>query len=175
MSANKNHAWAEAQRILKEFDFSRLPIPVDRIAKRLGATIRFSPMDNEELSGMIFVKNGVPIIGINSLHHPNRQRFTIAHELGHLVMHRKEIESVVHIDTEFRTLMRDEESAKGKDIIEIEANNFASELLVPESALGEALGNQRIDVESDSLIADLAKKFKVSPLTMQLRISRFMA
>jgi Zn-dependent peptidase ImmA (M78 family) len=37
---------------------------------------------------MIYISDGMPIIGINSLHHPNRQRFSIGHEIGHLVLHR---------------------------------------------------------------------------------------
>jgi Zn-dependent peptidase ImmA (M78 family) len=56
-------------------------VPVDRIAKGLGAQLRFSPLD-EELSGMIYISDGTPIIGINSLHHPNRQRFSIGYEIG---------------------------------------------------------------------------------------------
>ena len=66
-----------AKELLEKCGFHKIPIPVERIAKSLGAQVRYSPLD-EELSGMVFIKDGIPIIGVNSLHHPNRQRFTIA-------------------------------------------------------------------------------------------------
>lgn len=179
MSINKKRARNEARKILEEYSISNIPIPVDRIAKKLGAIIRYSPMDNEELSGMIFVKNGIPIIGINALHHPNRQRFTIAHELGHLVLHRDEIEREVHVDTKFLGLMRDQKSAEGIDDIEIEANSFASELLMPlniiNQVIDEVVGDQVLDIESDPLLDKIASKFKVSRQAMQLRIMVLMA
>ena len=43
------------------------PVPIDRIAKILGIQLRFSPLD-EELSGMIYIRDEVPIVGVNSLH-----------------------------------------------------------------------------------------------------------
>jgi Zn-dependent peptidase ImmA (M78 family) len=73
----------QVQDLLTKAGIHSLPVPVDKIAKCLGAEVRFSPLD-DELSGMIYINEGTPIIGVNSLHHPNRQRFTIAHEIGHL-------------------------------------------------------------------------------------------
>ena len=96
--------------------------------------MRFSPFD-DELSGMVYIKEGTPIIGVNSLHHPNRQRFTIAHELGHLELHRPMITSSVHVDKNFPALMRDPRTATGTERIEIDANRFAAELLMPGARL----------------------------------------
>ena len=78
---DRTRARTEAHRVLNQFSIFAAPVPVDRIAKGLGATLQFAPLD-DELSGMAYVKDGKPIIGVNSLHHPNRQRFTIAHEIG---------------------------------------------------------------------------------------------
>ena len=103
-----------ARQLLDRLGMHSTPTPVEKIAKALGAQVRFSPFD-EELSGMIYVKDGVPIIGVNSLHHPNRQRFTIAHELGHLELHRPMITSHVHVDKNFPALMRDSKSATGTE------------------------------------------------------------
>ena len=115
---------ARANKLLGSLNIDQIPVPVEKIAKSLGARVRFSPLD-DELSGFVFVKNGVPIIGVNSLHHPNRQRYTIAHELGHLELHRQLITSEVHVDKKFPVLMRDANSATGWDKREIEANQFA--------------------------------------------------
>src|SRR5580704_17378184 len=87
----------QAQNVLTELAIKTLPTPVEKIAKARGAEVRFSPFD-DKLSGMIHIKDGVPIIGVNSLHHPNRQRFTVAHEVGHLCLHREYITQAVHVD-----------------------------------------------------------------------------
>jgi len=149
-------------------------VPVERIAKALGAEIRMSPLD-DELSGMIFVRDNKPVIGVNALHHPNRQRFTIAHEIGHLEMHRALIEAQVHVDKTFPrlpSLNRDGQSATGNNEIEIQANQFAAELLIPERELMKMIGNQTIDIDDDEPIEELARRFKVSKKAMEFRILR---
>jgi len=142
---------------------------VERIAKALGAQVRFSPFD-AELSGMVYIKDGVPIIGVNSLHHSNRQRFTIAHELGHLELHRQMITSNVHVDKKFPALMRDPKSATGTEQIEIEANQFAAELLMPIALIEQALAGKQFDIDDDGPIEELAKKFRVSKQALEYRI-----
>lgn len=94
----------------------------------------YSPLDNE-LSGLIYIKKNTPIIGINSLHHPNRQRFTIAHECGHLLLHKALVSGGIHVGKRFPMLMRDSVSVTGVSEIEIEANLFAAETLMPQTFL----------------------------------------
>jgi|SRR5450830_246313 len=154
--------------LLRVQNIRSAPVPVDKIAKAMGVQLKFSPLD-DELSGMIFIKNGTPIIGVNSLHHPNRQRFTIAHELGHLVMHREILENEVHVDKQFRILMRDGVAATGTDTIEIDANRFAAELLLPSFLLDELLIKE-FDIDDEGPLEALAKKFKVSKQMLEYRI-----
>jgi hypothetical protein len=71
---------------LKKHRIKKPPIPVAQIERALGAEVRYSPFDGE-LAGMLVRGEGETIIGVNSLHHPYRQRFTIAHECGHLLFH----------------------------------------------------------------------------------------
>jgi len=162
-----------ARQLLNRLGIQSAPIPVERIAKALSAQVRFSPFD-DELSGMIYVKDGVPIIGVNSLHHPLRQRFTIAHELGHLELHREMIETAVHVDKDFPTnfpaLMRDPKSATGTERVEIEANEFAAELLMPEALIVQALAGKQFDIEDSRPIEELAKRFRVSKQALEYRI-----
>jgi Zn-dependent peptidase ImmA (M78 family) len=155
--------------MLGSLNIDQIPVPVEKIAKSLGARVRFSPLD-DELSGFVFVKNGVPIIGVNSLHHPNRQRYTIAHELGHLELHRQLITSEVHVDKKFPVLMRDPTSASGTELIEIQANQFAAELLMPRTLIEQALDKKEFDIDDDGPIEQLAKKFRVSKQALEYRI-----
>jgi Zn-dependent peptidase ImmA (M78 family) len=138
----------------------------------MGAQVRYSPFD-DDLSGMIYIKDGIPIIGVNSLHHPHRQRFTIAHELGHLELHREMITSKVHVDKDFPVLMRDPKSARGTEKVEIEANQFAAELLMPEALIKQALESEPFDIDDDSPIEELAKKFRVSRQALEYRIRAY--
>lgn len=149
------------------------PVPVERIARGL-AHLRFSPLDNE-LSGMAFVKDGTAIIGINALHHPNRQRFTMAHECGHLVLHRDQVTREVHVDKAFPMLMRDAVSAASVDPMEIEANLFAAELLMPEFLLAQELGDTPFDIDDDAAVTALARRFRVSLSAMQFRLGNLFA
>lgn len=158
-----------AQELLARLGIKVMPTPVEKIAKALGAQVRFSPFDTE-LSGMIYIKEGVPIIGVNSLHHPNRQRFTIAHELGHLELHRDMITSNVHVDKNFPALMRDQNSATGTEKVEIEANQFASELLMPRAFIEDVLRGKQFDIDDEGPIEELAKKFRVSRQALEYRI-----
>jgi Zn-dependent peptidase ImmA (M78 family) len=163
------------QRLLEQLGITSAPVPVERIAKSLNAQLRFSPLD-DELSGMVYVKDGTPIIGINALHHPNRQRFTMAHECGHLVLHRAQITKEIHVDKDFPTmLMRDSVSSTGEDDIEVEANLFAAELLMPASFLVRSLKDNPIDIDDEKAVAALAKQYKVSASAMRFRIGNLFA
>jgi len=167
---SKERARTEARKLLKQFGIDKAPINVERIARNLGIRIQFAPFDGE-LSGMAFIKDGIPIIGINSLHHPHRQRFTLAHELAHIQLHREEIEAKVHVD--MGVLRRDSLASAGVDQFEIQANTFASELLIPEDLLEEILAGRSLDIEDVDMVASLAKRFKVSEAAMKYRLLAF--
>jgi Zn-dependent peptidase ImmA (M78 family) len=158
-----------ARDLLERLNLQNVPVPVGKIAKALGAQVVLSPLD-DELSGMVLVKAERILIGVNSLHHPNRQRFTIAHEIGHLDLHRNFITDQIHVDKKFAVLMRDPSSATGTDRLEIEANRFAAELLMPEWAVRRVLDHESIDIDDDRTIADIAKKFRVSRQALQYRL-----
>ena len=124
---------------------------------------------------MIYVKEGIPIIGVNALHHPNRQRFTIAHECGHLILHKAQITKEVHVDKAFPMLMRNSVSAAGVNEMEIQANLFAAELLIPGALLTKALDNEPFDIDDEGTVSALARSFKVSQSAMRFRLGNLFA
>lgn len=162
---------SRANKLLASLRVHDIPVPVEKIAKSLGARVRFAPFD-EELSGFVFIKDGVPIIGVNSLHHPNRQRFTIAHEIAHLQLHPDQITTEVHVDKQFAepVLKRDGSSATGSAPTEVEANQFAAALLMPAAILNRILEEAPIDIEDETSIEEWAKQFLVSKAALQYRI-----
>jgi len=159
----------KAIELRKQADILGVPVPVQQVAKFLGVEVRFVPLD-DELSGMVFIKDETTFICVNALHHPNRQRFSIAHELGHVVMHKEFLEGKVHVDKGIKVLMRNGISSKGTVNEEIQANQFAAELLMPKDILIDILKDKFIDIDDEGPIEDLARKFNVSKRAMEHRI-----
>lgn len=165
---------AMALEVLAEEKVASWPVRVDRIAKRRSVKVRYSPLD-DELSGMAFYKGDTPIIGVNSRHHVNRQRFTIAHELGHFCMHDDILRKGMHVDKVITMLNRDTKSTKGTVNIEIEANQFAAELLMPEQLVKQYMEQEVLDygrVPDEDAVEDMARAFKVSPMALAYRIAK---
>ena len=170
--ADTERARKFARSMVKEFGVSAPPDPVERIIKSRKIALQYAPLD-EDLSGMAYIKDGVGIIGVNALHHPNRQRFSAAHELGHHVLHASEISQAVHVDKGIRVLFRNDVSALGTEPMEVEANAFASELLIPEDLLASVLEGEGVDLEDEAAIEALARRFRVSPAAMRFRLTRW--
>lgn len=170
---DKRACEARASEVLLEAGIRRHPVKVDRIAKRNGIRIRYEPLD-DELSGMIFLKDNQAIIGVNAHHRPNRQRFTIAHELGHFFLHSDILEQGAHVDTMISMLKRDQDAALGTVNIEVEANQFAAELLMPKKFIRAYLAQEGIAqtaVADDDVIENLANAFRVSVAAMAIRLT----
>ncbi|MER2119252.1 MAG: ImmA/IrrE family metallo-endopeptidase [Solibacillus sp.] len=95
-----------------------------RIAKSKGINIQFQDLGN--IWGYYFVYKRVPIIVINSKLSESLQRVVCAHELGHSIFHSNLNTSFMKKTTFFSV-----------DKIELEANRFAAELLIPDEAIAE--------------------------------------
>jgi Zn-dependent peptidase ImmA (M78 family) len=153
--------------LLRRHNITHPPVPVELIARSLGANLSYHPYEGE-LSGMLFHDSNRTVIGINSLHHPNRQRFTIAHECAHLLLHKNQ---EVFIDRGSIRFNRDAKSAEGSDAHEIEANRLAAELLMPRKFLEKDIADMTTDIEDEAAITELAKKYKVSQQALLWRIN----
>jgi Zn-dependent peptidase ImmA (M78 family) len=157
-----------AMEILRRFRVEKAPVPVDQIAKKLGATLQYEPFDgDEDVSAMLFRDDKRIIIGVNSAHARTRQRFSIAHECGHLQLHKGKM----YVDA--RVNFRDALSSQAVDSEEIEANAFAAELLMPRSFLLTELKKavEKHKSHDAEVIADaLARAFGVSNQAMEFRL-----
>lgn len=134
-----------------------------KIAKSLDVDIRKENMGND-ISGLFVVKNNKPYIRYNSSEITERQRFTIAHELGHFILHK---DTPLFIDKK-KIMFRNSESTTGEIRKEREANSFAASLLMP-SKFVELEFNQI--PEDKEPVKFLAKKFKVSEQAMTFRLA----
>lgn len=169
MSIRWNIIKRKVNELLGNVNAKSAPIPIEKVANAVGATIRYKPLDND-LSGMFQrIDDKTAIIGINSSHADVRKRFSIAHEIGHFILHDENL----HVDEKMRSNVqyRNEYSSLGVDDREIEANQFAAELLMPEQILLEDVEKFK-DQNPESLIEELAKLYDVSIQSMTIRLTR---
>lgn len=167
-----NKAEKKATALLAELNITSPPVLVDAIAKKKGAILVFEPFEGEDdISGILYREEKHTIIGINSMHSKTRRRFSIAHELGHLVLHHKQlfVDKLVRID------FRDKSSTLAIDPEEIEANAFAAELLMPRDLISKEisrkLSKRSSPPKKENLVNNLASIFKVSPQAMEYRLN----
>jgi Zn-dependent peptidase ImmA (M78 family) len=153
----------KASELLEKTGVSQLPISVEKIARDLGAEIQYEAFEGE-VSGMLYRGEGQTLIGVNSTHGVTRQRFTLAHECAHLLLHKG-----VFIDRLVRVNWRDGTS----DTEEVQANAFAAELLMPRKLMQreiERLIARSRQIAPEQLIAELAETFRVSQEAMRYRL-----
>ncbi len=152
----------------------RPPIDLAKIIACLDIHVEYISDEQSRILGEIKVENGEPKIIINRSNHMSkeRERFTLAHELGHLCKHIAPNSSVKFQDTA-QTMKRDQYWS----IEEYEANSFAAKLLMPRDLLLEEitkilkkLQEENTTMTQDEFITALAKKFQVSRSAMRFRL-----
>tara|TARA_R100000655_G_scaffold35870_2_gene69715 strand:+ start:88 stop:846 length:759 start_codon:yes stop_codon:yes gene_type:complete len=164
-SDNSTSSWAvendlqqtgAAWQIIKR-EQQEAPVRVGVICEQLGINL-VEKLGPDSLCGSIVKDGDDYTITVNSMHHPNRQRFTIAHELAHYLQHRHLIGDGVVDDALYRSNL----SSK----IEREANTIAARILMPDHLL-EYIGAQ----EEDDMEA-VALRFGVSRQALALRLGQ---
>lgn len=141
------------------------PLPVEQLVRAHGLELAMLPQSDDDLSGFFFREGERRVIGVNSTHPTVRQRFTIAHELGHFALHDSE---GLHLDQAFK--FRDRNSSRAIDPQEIDANRFAAELLMPEDEVLGAVAAEELDLNDDQAVRRLAKHFGVSQQALMIRL-----
>lgn len=142
------------------------PVPVEDIIRSRGITIQ-PTASLGDVSGLVLRKGKETVIGVNKKQVPTRQRFTLAHELAHALLHHGE---EVRFDKDFRVNLRSVISGLGIDVEEIEANFFAACLLMPRRFLEADPEAALVDVEDAQAVAKLAKRYGVSAHAMSIRL-----
>lgn len=131
-----------AEKCREHFGLSLLPIPsLVNVIENNGCVVITSPLGSEGLDAFSTWIGGYPVIVLDSDKNAFRDRFTIAHELGHLVLH-KGCEAPTREDLKIR---------------EAQANRFASAFLLPEKTYTRDFAYPKLDV-----FLALKKKWKAS-------------
>lgn len=166
-----HRARRSAEQLVERLRLQAPPIDVDRIAEVLGLPVVVMPLPSDT-SGLLITKAGRSYVCVRSSDPRYRQRFTLAHELGHHhLRHQFQPGDHVHVDRGNFISQRGARAAAGIDVKEIEANQFAASLLMPEMLLkprAEALGAPDL---WDHDVEYLAREFDVSEQAMTIRLT----
>lgn len=153
-------------QLLTGANISQPAVDVNTIAQSIGLQIQYIAAD-DDISGCLVRRDGHAVIGINPTQHPNRQRFTIAHELGHYFLHKGRpyyVDRTPSFTINFRG-----SGLNGPE--EREANAFAAELLMPEEFVLADIEARIYDLTDDNLLPDLAKRYEVSVPALTYRLA----
>ncbi|WP_449396287.1 ImmA/IrrE family metallo-endopeptidase [Devosia riboflavina] len=118
-----------AQEVIERIGKTRPPVDPEAVAELLGVQVVYADLGDdfaESVSGFIEMDALPPRIVVNNAIHPNRMTFTIAHELGHFLMHKE-----YATGENYRVMPRRNVYDGPKPPEEQEADAFAAELLVP--------------------------------------------
>jgi Zn-dependent peptidase ImmA (M78 family) len=174
--SNRSRAYVEkkAKELLESQGVTAPPVDIEGLAESQGYRVIYKYFDEYDLSGTVIRDaDGSVTIGINTLHAHVRQRFSVAHEIGHAMMHLAKGEDLI-VDPPARSFFsRDKTASLGEDVREIEANQFAASILMPSQLIGE-VGREVLAASSgmtvDSLVEVLAQRFDVSGQAMKFRL-----
>ena len=149
-------------RILIEDKINALPVKIAPICKRRGITVKLCDADDHE--GTTNIVDGKPVIFISSkIKNKGRMRFTIAHELGHILLG--------HVSEEnYRG-----EKNKAYDVsMEREADLFASRLLAPACVLWSCNATTTKEIKKLCNVSYRAASSRARRLQVLTRRKRFL-
>jgi Zn-dependent peptidase ImmA (M78 family) len=155
-----------ARQLLDEIGWTEPPVDPRAIAEQIFEVVIVKTAMSSDMSGMLVREPGRIVIGVNETHIPARQGFTIAHELGHLKLHKGR--SVI-MDSDVRVNFRDRVSSLATDREEIEANRFAAALLLPDHMVRSRIESEPFGTAKE-LVERLAKSFNVSKSAVNFRL-----
>lgn len=172
-----------AQGVLREAGALTVPTDLDKVLGSLNVHVHEEEME-ADISGVLIIKGEQRHVLLNKTHGESRKRFTIAHELGHLMLHDDGAKANANgermfIDHQIRVYQRTDSvanSASRQDDSlttpeqETEANAFAAALLMPSHHVVRA--SLERDLFDEISVAALAKTFDVSEQAMSIRLQQ---
>jgi len=180
----------EAQSFLTKYHPSfSVPVPIERIVE-IDLQISIVPIKGLLVRESIdaFLSCDFTELYIDHDHYmgqTNRSRFTLAHEVGHYVLHRDVVAQITSIEQLRRFILGE---GTGRAVYEIHADNFAGCLLMPrdqvraeydiqKKTVEDRFRSARLEIPDKSTLVsfmanEIARKFDVSPKAAEIRLSK---
>lgn len=140
LKPNYKQAKSKATQIWNDFCQNKIPVILNDIVQKIGVKVRSESLSIDGITRM--GSDGVCCILYNKNSAVVRQRFTVAHELGHICLE--------------HTSIFGDCNQYSKKSQEHEANAFARELLVPSSDLRQFVKDKK------PTIGDITERYKIS-------------
>ena len=156
------HRLGEAEKQIITNAQQDLPVKLAVIAKELGVSLKSATLD-AGISGEIKRIDNTYLIRVNRHDVKERQRFTVAHELAHYLLHRDSIGDGIVDDILYRSTLSDN--------LEAEANRLAADILMPWNKLVEIM-NSMPEMRIEEKIERLAKIAEVSTTAVKIRLGK---
>ena len=151
------------------------PIDIENILNFLELNYHSNPDFRQiKITGSITVRENEPLIWANPFENKfkERKRFTLAHELGHFMLHvapQGDFSNFSPFTDKIISFNRDD----NWNYKEMEANAFAAQLLMPahliENEVKSLIGLQQ-NMTKEQVVEHLANKFNVSTQAMEFRL-----
>ncbi|MDX6438991.1 MAG: hypothetical protein QOF45_1574 [Gaiellaceae bacterium] len=149
-----------AQEVLSALGMTEPEVDIDKAALLLGARVIPHRYSTDALSGFLLYLSDGPVISTNSGQSRGRQRFTLAHELGHLILgHHADY----HLDLTSSVSAGDPPGYDWKH--ERAANTFAANVLMPAGLIRQDWA------EEGATAPRLAKRYGVSQEAIGIRLA----
>lgn len=155
--ARYQYAKAKARLLVKEFGLTAPPVDVEAILKARGAVVKYHMIEEIDYAVTFFYK-GRHYVSVNVCN-PGRDRWSLAHELGHIELRHYE---TYNLDT----LAEDRLTENERRVLDREADVFARDLLMPAKWVRSVAGGPA----RFEMIDQLAEKFRVSWEAMMIRM-----
>lgn len=139
------------------------PVPLGKIAKTLGVQVFLSKLE-PGISGLIRKEGGKFVIKINMYEARSRQRFTLAHELAHFLLH----QDILNKDGEIRDSIM--YRSGNSDKVEYQANSLAAELIMPDNHIKSDLEYLRNNCNEETFDM-IASKWEVSNQALRVKLT----
>lgn len=164
MEINYDFPRQMARKVIKDYKIKSAPVNIKIIVQGIG--LKYVELDDPEyIDGVVMKIKETLVFILNKAKPLNRQRFTIAHELGHYFL-KHDIRDFYDPESVRGEEFQDECIENKKSPKEIEADIFASELLVPY----ELLKQYKNDIKNIKL---LSKTFLVSKDVMSIAVNNY--
>ncbi len=142
------------------------PVPVGALAVQLGLSVKLATLP-DSISGEIRRVSKIEAqaefaIRINRHEDRRRQRFTLAHEIAHYLLHSDKITDSLSDDVLYRSKLSNK--------LEAEANKLATDILMPAALINSELASLKDVHANERKIALMATLFEVSEVAMSIRL-----
>lgn len=152
---------SENLMIIRKYQ-NEIPVKVGHIANDMGIIVKKATLA-AGISGEIKLVDGNVVIRVNRHDVKARQRFTLAHEIGHFLLHRDKIGDGIVDDILYRSRLSDE--------LEAQANSLAADILMPLDKI-RLYQQENSHINSDMMIQNLAEELEVSITALKIRLGK---